>query len=524
MKGLALAALVAVTISGAPAGAARHKDWNGWSFDYDVYGSSGLELRQVLRNGKLVLFQASFPTMRVDYSPGHCNESPFSDLLHTGNMLPRDVLHPTIAPLSVDHNWCGDHICMREYQAAGHLWLEIGITANEGNYIIYQAWYLSDHGHLLARVYSKGEQCSNATHRHHPYWRFDFDVGQASSNSVFVYNARARDGVPPDHGWGPGIESYSTEIDATKRPRQNTMWFVRDDVTRNAVWLVPGHVNGRDDGLADRFANRDVSALLYHDGEQNGPWHSHSNGEYELAYTNGEDISSKDVVLWYVAHFQHIEPLPPFDPAKPCGDPAFPPVFDLKPNGSECNDVFGAGPEIVVVNSPGDAPPVPPFDFDLKVVKSYPPIDECGVNGVGPDGTAVFEAQLSPVPEGDSPTYSWLVKGASTIGPSNQEKIKVQLSSGSSLFAAVTATLLGVSHSASMRFTPDTAQTVKMKEFRCKVIGSEQFTHFIEPLADPLRDLTAQPYTRAELLRLLDFGRQLVDGATGILNSVGLRR
>lgn len=170
---LTIATLAIAVLSSSSASAAHHVDWNDWSFDVGVYGHSGLELRYVTRRGRSVLYQASFPVMRVDYAPGSCNESPFADLITPENILPRF----TIANLDAYANWCGEKICARTYSAAGANWMELSVLANEGNYLIYQAWYLSDRGEILARVYSKGEQCPNATHRHHPYWRFDFDVG-----------------------------------------------------------------------------------------------------------------------------------------------------------------------------------------------------------------------------------------------------------------------------------------------------------------------------------------------------------
>ena len=519
MKTIAFLALIATLFIAATADAARHKDWNGWSFDYDVYGADGLELRSVTRNGRSVLFNASFPTMRVDYAPGRCNDSPFSDLLHTGNLLPRSWNErPVFAPLDVHANWCGDKLCAREYEVEGHMWLEIGITANEGNYIIYQAWYLSDHGHLLARVYSKGEQCPNATHRHHPYWRFDFDVNQAGSNSVFVHDDDPQGTAPPDKGWGPGVDLYRKETDETKSAPRNRVWFVQDDLTKDAVWLLPGRINRRDDGPADLFSNRDLSALVYHEEETGGPWPTHSDGRYELGYTNGEDLASQDVVLWYVAHFQHDEPLGHFDSNKPCGDPEFPPVFNLPAEGGNCNDVFGAGPELIVVNSPGDVTPLPPFDFSVKIRTTG---DDCGQNAVLPK-VVTFWSEVTSVPFGDSPTYSWTIQGSDAvpIGRANEQNLQVKLGeSAAHVEIVLTVTLLGVTRSASYSYVADTPQTARMKQFRCRVISNSRFKSQIEPLGDPARDLAAHPYTREELLQLAEFGRQVLEGASGLLNS-----
>jgi hypothetical protein len=364
---IALAAL-ALCVSSATAQATSHMDWRNWSFDYGVPGTSGLELIHVRRNGKSVLARASLGSMRVDYEPGSCHDSPFADLISYDKLLPYEWWRVDWGRSywSVQHNWCGDKECIRQFNVDGVEWLELGVLGTEGNYLIYQAWYLSSDGRIMARVYSKGVQCNNATHKHHPYWRFDFDVGQRDHNTVYEYNEPKGPIIYSctDGRCGGGkLTPYSVERDAVKDITTNRMWFVKDNLTGDGVWLVPGHVNGRDDGESDAFSNRDVSARAYHEDEEKGPWPTHHDGEYELEYygrsegSSPEPILDSDVVLWYSAHFKHDEGPDsiPHGPL-PCGDPKFPPVFDLKPG--ECNDVFGAGPTLFVVNSPGDRPPV----------------------------------------------------------------------------------------------------------------------------------------------------------------------
>ena len=181
-----------------------HMDWGEWGFDYGIYDGSGLELRNVTRKGVTILNQASLPTMRVEYDLFPHDEcindggEPFSDILWWGNTLPRHGRHATdtIAPLATHTSWCGHKVCLRSYTVSDTQWLELGILASEGNYLIYQGWYLSDDGHIAARLFSKGEQCPNSSHRHHPYWRFDFDSGPTSvfqRDEVDIYG-----NPPPD--------------------------------------------------------------------------------------------------------------------------------------------------------------------------------------------------------------------------------------------------------------------------------------------------------------------------------------
>lgn len=49
---------------------------------------------------------------------------------------------------------------------------------------------------VYPRLYSSGLQC-NYNHRHHTYWRFDFDIDGADQDLVLEYNSNT-----PDLGYG----------------------------------------------------------------------------------------------------------------------------------------------------------------------------------------------------------------------------------------------------------------------------------------------------------------------------------
>ena len=318
------------------------------------------------------------------------------------------------------------------------------------------------------------------------------------------------DEPPPDKGWGPGLSLYRTEIDALKDPARNRMWLVRNEKTGHGAWVLPGHVNGRDDGESDSFSNRDVSVRLYHPNEE-APWGTdHTNGSIELGFNEGEGVAAKDVVFWYVAHFEHQEPLPSLDRNAPCGDPEFPAVLQLH-GGENCNDVFGAGPSFLFVQDKSDMQPEP-FDYGLSVKTVR---DSCGVAGAVPGGVAQFSAAVVGVPAGDKPTYAWSVSGSGALprAPArvNDSDFYVQLGKDfGPVDVTVSVSLLGLAKSAATQFVPDTPASIQMKQIRCLVVGQERFSHSTRPLWDPERDLVAQPYSRGELGQIGAMGEQLV--------------
>jgi Copper amine oxidase, enzyme domain len=482
-----------------PVWADWHKDWEKWSFDYGVNGHAGLELHDVRRNDQSIILKASFPVMRVDYAPGSCNNSPFSDLLEWCNLIPRSSISEMchaglLSGPARGNSWCGEKICEREYTIGSRKWLELGITGTEANYVIYQAWYLSDDGIMLARVYSRGEQCAHRTHTHHAYWRFDFDIVQPQNNQVLVY----------DDLYGTWYQ-YPQERNATKAGHLS--WFVRDGNTGyKGVWIIPGQVNGRDDGQATPFSDQDVAVRLYHPNEE-GPWTDHAQGKLELGYdTPQEDIHSAHVVVWYVAHLIHQEPLPTFNPSAPCGDPHFPSVFR---QGADCNDVFGAGPMLVMVQS---------YDYSLTPSKKSGCVIGPVPGGIVSFSAEVKEATIVPPGPGDQPAYIWSVSG-SGAAPKDPSTIKgknfdVKLGdSPGPVDVTVTATLRGVTKTQTLEIYPDTEASAKEKLTFCqRVERLEQLlgqlhtypNSPINPLGpdDPLAYFATHPYSRETLVQL----------------------
>ncbi len=255
----------------------RHRDWQGWSFDYQVSGDfDGLSLTNIKYQGVDILHKASLPVMRVYYDRDVCG--PYADRL--GGRL---------TPVSWANN---DALVLREFTQSGRQWLELGIQDTIGNYVIYQSWYLSADGILDGHIFSKGLQC-NIDHIHYPYWRMDFDLAGEQNDQLrkFVNN-----------NW----QIVTTESNDSVTTATNHRWQVRDTLTGDSVDIEYGAAGWNDiNGTVNpysSFANNLILGRRYHSSEDEGWTYG---AQSEVPFDNNESINDQDIVVWYKGYLPH---------------------------------------------------------------------------------------------------------------------------------------------------------------------------------------------------------------------------
>lgn len=266
--------LLPVALAAPPSGQTA---WGRWRFTW-VAGaqSEGLALKNVRYDDELVLYKASMPVVRVQY--------PSIGVVY-GDLIGEGTLRPV--------PWCGNAtVCQRSFTSGGREWLELGVLAQLGQYRMYQVWYLSADGYIQPYFSSKGLHHPN-DHTHHVYWRYDFDIGGAAGDQLFVY-----DNNRPDEGWGAGWRLHETEYNELKSPATRRVWFVRDNAGGHGTWIMPGAA----DGQADGFSSLDAAGRRYKAAEA-GTWPFGGYGE--LGYDEAEGVVNRDVVFWYVPHLFH---------------------------------------------------------------------------------------------------------------------------------------------------------------------------------------------------------------------------
>jgi hypothetical protein len=254
-----------------------------WELDYLLADSpdvEGIVVRNVRYNGRLLLYKGSLPSLRVQYDGNACG--PYKDPLYYG-----DAQGTSRCPNS--------RVCVFTYASGGHQCLALESFYRIGSYRLIQYWVFVDDGRVLCRLYSAGLQC-NVTHRHHVYWRFDFDIESSANDVGLEYNT-----YTGNVGWGPGWHLKNPEITRVKNPSSNRLWAVMDKGSGRGYFVLPG----ANDGVADAFSSHDIWFLRYHANEdEHGRRGSASNDDL-APLLNGENLDGQDIVVWYCAHLHH---------------------------------------------------------------------------------------------------------------------------------------------------------------------------------------------------------------------------
>ncbi|MFI9168765.1 hypothetical protein [Streptomyces lincolnensis] len=279
---------------------------------------SGVELRHVRYRGRTVLYRAHVPILNVEYAQataGNCGPT-YRDWQNSEacfradgqTVAPGFRICPTPALTILDTGTdAGNFRGVALYILGQKVVLVSELMAGWYRYI--SQWRLHTNGTIRPRFGFAGvnNPCTCREHRHHVYWRFDFDVGGASPNVVEEFND------PPLVAGGSNWHTKSWEIRRPRDPARKRHWRVRNTAGDQAYRLRPGTDDGTQDahGVGDLWALRYRSAEL-DDGQAFTTDPQLSRARLDLLRSPAEPLLNTDVVLWYAAHFTH-------DPAHPHG-------------------------------------------------------------------------------------------------------------------------------------------------------------------------------------------------------------
>ena len=263
-----------------------------WSFSWTLDGHhEGLVLTNVLWKGTKVLHKASLPVIKVKYRGRERDVrdgcGPYAD---------------RIGGVKTDHLAGvpdGVNVVARLWD--GQL-MELAVYDEIGGYDLYHAWYFHTAGWMEGLLYSRGWSCGHSPperrdHRHHPYWRFDFDV-ESINNDVSTFRRSPA---------GSTTFFARTTEGQSNRFTSNLVFGAR--VTSNSS---ARHVNAQipDNEMRDAsgppwfgYSNKDIGWRRWRSSEDDG-WQWGSLGHLGLG-SPAENIAQSDVVLWFVAHMSH---------------------------------------------------------------------------------------------------------------------------------------------------------------------------------------------------------------------------
>jgi len=251
-----------------------------WQLNYTLADSpdaEGIAITQARYRGHLVFYKASLPSLRVQYNNNACG--PYKDPLAYGNAQPLQGTNRV--KVYTVWSWGLSGVALESFHRIGAYKLTV-------------RWTFWADGRVTPRLFSAGLQC-NTDHRHHAYWRFDFDIDGAADDTVFEYNT-----TTPDLGWGPGWHVKNPEISRVKNPATLRSWAVMDMGSQRGYHIIPGN-----DGMADAFSPRDLWVLRYHGAEDRHGQQGSASDDGLAAYLTGEPTQGTDVVVWYCGHLGH---------------------------------------------------------------------------------------------------------------------------------------------------------------------------------------------------------------------------
>lgn len=295
-----------------------------WEFDFSRPGNSitadgtGLEIRDVYYDGRLVMKRGNVPVLNVEYDPGagcgcfrdwQDNEVNFEadgvDPVNTcfAQSTPGTVRTTCevnqVPECTGDSNdpRCGDDpgsffgVSVENYDNQ-----ELVLTMNTraGWYRYRMKWHFYADGRIWPEYSfsAASATCTDADHRHHAYWRFDFDLEGTPNNDI------VRERVPGGAG-----TIFETEADRTwGNPQDGIYWTVEDAETQRGYEIVPS----REDRQLpiDAFSKTDALILKYDPTEMD-------DGSFGCAIDydseqNGESIVGEDIVFWYRSSALHV--------------------------------------------------------------------------------------------------------------------------------------------------------------------------------------------------------------------------
>jgi Cu2+-containing amine oxidase len=251
-----------------------------WTFVWEVIDghSEAIAFRDVYFRGNKVFHKASLPMIRVHYDSG---AGPYKDSLSIRNMQ---------GPVKVyEHNQSGfRHLAVESYHKIGR-------------YHLINRWFFRSDGIIMPQLHSAGLQHPSG-HRHHVYWRFDFDIDGAANNLTLVQT-----GGSVDFGYGPGWQPKPYE---GLEVRASASGYAVLNKHTNRRYLIE---LGPNDEPGDYFEIADMYVAAYHAEEDLKGRQGNALSAEMWQHVNGENIDGKDVVFWYIAHLHHHYPSPESD-------------------------------------------------------------------------------------------------------------------------------------------------------------------------------------------------------------------
>ncbi len=277
---------------------------------------SGIEIRDVKYKGKSVLKRGHAPILNVQYEGDFCG--PYRDFQYSESFFNapeegatepasgiRILAAGQIAQTAVDSgvdrgNFRGIAVYTQNVGLGDEIVLVSEMEAGWYRYIM--EWRFAPDGTIRPRYgfSATNSSCVCATHTHHVYWRFDFDIVSPTNKILQVERGRRF------------LQLVTNETARLRNYATNRSYLIQNSNSDEGYLLVPN----LSDGVSDAFSGGDFWFLKYHaetDGEPTEIDDPNSNtGDPKLdvpanlaPWVNNESLVNQDVVVWYTARYVH---------------------------------------------------------------------------------------------------------------------------------------------------------------------------------------------------------------------------
>jgi hypothetical protein len=263
---------------------------------------SGIELRDVKYQGRLVLKRLQAPILNVGYEDGACG--PYRAWQWQEGMFQANGTD--LAPGVRD---CGTQVVTTALDTGNDVGNFRGIAfyrqgpevvmvseMNAGWYRYVCEYRLAGDGTIRPRYGygSTNSGCACRAHTYHVYWRMDFDIDGPAHNEI----------VPSPRDGAPGRPS-PTETRLFRDPSAPVSWLVQNSKTLHSYLIRP---NNNDGFAATSDGRGDLWFLKYQAHEISDREAGVYSGvaAHLDAFVNQEALTG-DIVVWYGGHFTHHE-------------------------------------------------------------------------------------------------------------------------------------------------------------------------------------------------------------------------
>ncbi len=275
---------------------------------------SGLEIRDVRYKDKMVLKRGHAPILNVKYVNGcgpyrdwqfeegffNAPDAGAQDLAPGMRLLAPGQVATTVVESGNDTgNYQGVAIYTQDVGNGPEVVLVTEMNAGWYRYIM--EWRFATDGTIRPR-YGFGsivDTCVCIQRTHHVYWRFDFDIVNAS-NKVFLMDRGRK-----------YQKLVETESEFFKKPQTSRRLMIQNSSGNEAYQIVPspndGAVVDGNGNLVDAFGAGDFWVMRFKGTaasptELDDPDGPNYPGAYLSPWINGEATADQDIVVWYAGH------------------------------------------------------------------------------------------------------------------------------------------------------------------------------------------------------------------------------